>query len=316
MIARKNDGNVIAKKRAHPFRSAVLRGVGVLAPPLLTVLIFLWAGSTIHEYVIRPVSRYACEGLVWWMADIRTDVPAGDRGAAIVSDGDSMYRRMKDGRFVPLEVYDAVTKYDRGELIPSTARDLYRRYVEITYLRPYYVIPFVLSIFLLLLYLVGKSLSAGLGRFFSSSLEWGVNRVPVVRNVYSGVKQVSDFMFNERNLEFNRVVAVEFPRKGIWSIGFVTGESFLEIHAAANEPVLTVFIACSPMPISGFTVNCLKSECVDLNLTFDQACQFLISCGVIVPPHQMPLVQEVNSEPTAVVAAEVPPAGDAGSPST
>ena len=228
MVARKNDGDASAKKRTRPFRSAVLRGVGVLAPPLLTVLIFLWAGSTINDYVIRPVSNYAREGLVWCVAEIRTDVPGGDRGALIVSDGDSEYRRMKDGRFVPLEIYDVVARFDRGEQIPSTSRDLYRRYVEITYLRPHYVIPFVLSIFLLLLYLVGKSLSAGIGRFFSNFLDWGINRVPVVRNVYSGVKQVSDFMFNERNLEFNRVVAVEFPRKGIWSIGFVTGESFLE----------------------------------------------------------------------------------------
>ena len=59
MIAQKIDGERSAKKRAHPFRSAVLRGVGVLAPPLLTVLIFIWAGSTIHEYVIRPVSNCA-----------------------------------------------------------------------------------------------------------------------------------------------------------------------------------------------------------------------------------------------------------------
>ena len=313
MIAQKIDGERSAKKRAHPFRSAVLRGVGVLAPPLLTVLIFIWAGSTIHEYVIRPVSNCAREGLVWCVADIRNDVPAGDRGGLIVSDGDSMYRRMNDGRFVPLEVFDLVAKHDRGEQMPGTARDLYRRYVEITYLRPYYVIPFVLSIFLLLLYVVGKSLSAGIGRFFSNFLDWGINRVPVVRNVYSGVKQVSDFMFNERNIEFNRVVAVEFPRKGIWSIGFVTGESFLEIQAAANEPVLTVFIACSPMPVSGFTINCLKSECVDLNLTFDQACQFLISCGVIVPPHQLPVLEDTNGDP-APVAPDGPPAIDAANP--
>ena len=89
--------------------------------------------------------------------------------------------------------------------------------------------PFFLLIFTLLLYLLGKFMAAGIGRFFWNIFERGIiDRVPLVRNVYSGVKQVTDFMFNERDFEFTRVVAVEYPRKGIWSIGFVTSESFLE----------------------------------------------------------------------------------------
>jgi len=298
-MVEKNAPKTPPKKRSRPFRSAVLRGLGVLAPPLLTVVIFIWIGGTTYDYVIRPVKNSVREALVWYLADIR-DFPSGN----VAYEGDSVYRRMSDGRFVPVPVYEFVAKHDRGETIPSTSRDLYRRYVELNYLRPYYVIPFILSIFLLLLYLLGKSLSAGIGRFFSSLMDKAINRVPVVRNVYSGVKQVSDFMFSERNIEFNRIVAVEFPRKGIWSIGFVTGESFLEIQAVANEPVLTIFIGLSPLPFSGYTVQCLKSECVDLNITFDQACQFLISCGVIVPSQQQ---LPKPSVPVEELAIENPP---------
>ena len=110
------------------------------------------------------------------------------------------------------------------------------------------------------------------------------SRVPVVRAVYSAVKQVTDFLFTERELKVTRIVAVEFPRKGVWSVGFVTGESFAAIHDVAAEPVLTVLLPYSPLPVTGCTIMVRKSECIDLNITFEQACQFIVSCGVVVPP--------------------------------
>jgi uncharacterized membrane protein len=113
-----------------------------------------------------------------------------------------------------------------------------------------------------------------------------LGRLPVVSNVYSSVKQVTDFFLSERNLEYNRVVAVEYPRRGIWSLGFVTSDSFLELTAAAGEPLLTVLMPTSPMPMTGFTVNVPRSEVLDLNVTLDQAFQFCLSCGVLVPPQQ------------------------------
>jgi uncharacterized membrane protein len=189
--------------------------------------------------------------------------------------------------------------------VPQTSHGIYRRFVELKYLKAYYIIPFLLSIFMLLIYLLGKFMAAGIGRFFWNLLEQAILRLPLVRNVYSGVKQVSDFMFNERDFEFTRVVAVEYPRKGIWSIGFVTSESFLDIRAAANEPILAVYIPCSPLPLTGYTVNCLRSECVDLNMTFDQACQFMISCGVIVPPHQFAAERTGGDVPAAHAASDV-----------
>ena len=70
-------------------------------------------------------------------------------------------------------------------------------------------------------------------------------------------------------------------------MGFVTGEGLSSIHDAAGEPVLTVLIPYSPVPITGCTITVRKSECIDLNITFDQACQFIVSCGVVVPPQQL-----------------------------
>ena len=70
-------------------------------------------------------------------------------------------------------------------------------------------------------------------------------------------------------------------------MGFVTGDSMLDIRNAAGEPMLTVLMPTSPMPATGFTISVPKSETIDLNITIDQAIQFCVSCGVVVPPHQL-----------------------------
>ena len=148
------------------------------------------------------------------------------------------------------------------------------------------MIPAFLAVFLAVMYLVGKLLAAGIGRFFWHQIESLINRLPIIRNVYSSVKQVTDFAFSENEVQFTRVVAVEYPRKGVWSMGFVTGESLLDIRKAAGEPMLSVLMQTSPMPATGFTISVPKSETVDLNMTIDQAIQFCVSCGVVVPDHQ------------------------------
>lgn len=280
------------KKHRHPFRRKVLRGLGVLLPPLLTVVIFVWIWTTVQSYVLRPVERGAAYVMLWGMQDSRTldaneDPPEG-------------YRRLEGTKYaIPEHVYLAVQGNDpiahaiweeRGA--KQQPRAYYDAYIHAEYLRPQIVIPVFLIAFIALMYLLGSFLAAGAGRVAWQLAERGLLSLPLVRNVYSSVKQVTDFMFSERELEFSRVVAVEYPRRGIWSIGFVTGESFQDIHSAANEPVLSILIPTSPMPVTGYTVNCLKSEVLDLNLTIDEALQYTISCGVVVPPHQTPQVRE------------------------
>jgi len=107
---------------------------------------------------------------------------------------------------------------------------------------------------------------------------------------------VSDYLFSEREMTFTRIAAVEFPRKGAWSMGFVANESFEEIEKAAKEPVLVVLVFYSPIPHTGSTFVVRKSECIDLDITFDQACQFIFSCGVVVPPQQLRHVKTEESK--------------------
>jgi uncharacterized membrane protein len=267
----------------HPFRRAVLRGLAVLCPPLLTVLVIVWTINTTRSYFLEPVTRWTREGIVWCIADVRQEPGS----AKTIDVHGEPYRRIENGTLIPESVYDVVQRLP-GQPPPVTGEDYYNRYVDLTYLRPYLTIPFFLSVFTLLLYFLGKFMAAGIGRFFVATIDRSVSRVPVVRSVYSSIKQVSDFLFSEHELKFTRIVAVEYPSKGIWTMGFVTNERFEEIEEATGEPLLVVLLPYSPIPHTGCTIVVRRSACIDLDVTFDQACQFIISCGVVVPHHRLP----------------------------
>ena len=111
-------------------------------------------------------------------------------------------------------------------------------------------------------------------------------------------KQVTDFMLNTKPFDHTRVVAIEYPRQGVWSIGFVTGESLGDIRAAVNEPILAVLVPCSPMPMAARSVTVRKREVVELNMTVDQALQFIVSCGLVIPLQDVERMKAFQAEST------------------
>ena len=274
------------QRAQRPFRRAVLRGLAVILPPLLTLAILIWVWNAVQEYVLVPVESGARNVIVWLTEDVQNISQAEFGAAETVVDGVS-YTRLVHGQFVPTYVYDVVRENLGSDSMPETGTAVYERYVDVIFLPPYVVIPVFLCVFILLLYLLGKFLAGSVGRMFWNLFEQIIHRLPVIRNVYSSVKQVTDFVFTEQEVQFTRVVGVEYPRQGIWSMGFVTGESLLDIRNAANEPVLSVLIPTSPMPVTGFTITVCKSDTVDLDITIDQAIQFIVSCGVVIPSQQL-----------------------------
>jgi uncharacterized membrane protein len=290
-------------KRMGPFRRAVLRGLGILLPPLLTIVIFLWIGNTVAYYLLVPMENAARWVMVEKLADIRTpsDPLPGVEDAVVIEgdvydlesrgpvttvtiDGEVYRQTAEDNRFVPTVVYDYVAKRVGKNPMPKTATAVYTAYVNYKWLPRELVVPVFLCVFLLVLYLLGKFLAAGVGRFFFNQVERLIHRVPLVRNVYGSVKQVTDFVFTDSQVPYTRVVAIEYPRKGMWSLAFVTGEGMWDIRGAAKEPVYTVFVPTAPMPFTGYVLTVKKSEVVELTITIDQAIQYQISCGVVIPP--------------------------------
>ena len=257
-------------------------------PPLLTIVLFFWAWSLIENYVLVPVEGIAGNAIIWYESDTMSKPPADLVGGTF--EGNQLVSFKRDSRLY--------TKSSDGDWVGRYSAE----YVKREHLPRYFVVPLFLAVFLLIVYFLGKFVAAGIGHFFVSLGESLIRRLPLISNVYSSVKQVTDFVFSEREIEFNRVVAVEYPRKGIWSVGFVTGESMLDIAAVANEPVLSVLMPTSPMPMTGFTITVRKSEAVDLNITVDQAIQFVVSCGVVIPPQQAVQSASIPYQISAAIA--------------
>jgi uncharacterized membrane protein len=295
----------------RPFRTAVLRGLGGFLAPLLTIVILLWIWQTLKYYILQPVESATRNFIAWQIADVKTEIPPGatqhsDNPNVFTIDGQE-YHRLEIGQLIPREVYETVVR--RSDDVPVRGRDFYRRWVELKYLRPWIVIPVFLVVFLGLMYILGSLFAVGIGRVSWSLFEDSLGRLPIVRAVYGPVKQVTDYMFRENEPQFNRVVAVEYPRRGIWTIAFVTGDGLADVHKMTGEPMLTVLFPTCPTPIAGNTKIIARRETIDLPLSVDQAFQYILSFGVVVPEDQVRAARLVlgesdNSNGAADIASE------------
>jgi uncharacterized membrane protein len=280
----------------RPFRTAVLRGLTVVAPPLLTLVILLWIVRTLDYYILSPVIVGSRDVISRAVADVRTQLPADAVATSdpTVSDvAGTPYKRLASGQYVPLAVYETVIKQSPDDP-PTDGLEAYRRWVEAEYLKPWIVVPVFIVVFGSLMWVLGILFAAGLGRAFYGWIEQVIGRLPVVRAVYRSTKQVTNYVFSEKDLEVTRVVAVEYPCRGIWSLAFVTNDGMVDVETIAKEPMLTILVPTSPMPFSGYTMLVPKSEVLDVDLTVEQAIEYMVSCGVVLPPQQF--AQEVLEE--------------------
>lgn len=138
-------------------------------------------------------------------------------------------------------------------------------------------------------FFVGLVLLTLFGRRLYRAIDRLLSRMPVLRMVYPHVKQLTEFVFNEDKVSaFRRVVMIEYPRKGLWSLGFVTGPSVRAVRDATHIDLVSVFVPSSPTPFTGYVVALPREEVIDVPITVDEALRFTISGGVLVPPKQMP----------------------------
>jgi len=201
-----------------------------------------------------------------------------------------------DNRAVPYADYEEVSRYIPKSRMPVTHTGLYMELVVARHFPGYFHLSAIaICLLIVLIYMLGRFVTVRIGAWFIGKFETLViSSLPVVRNVYSSIKQVTDFLFSENQIEVRKVVAFQYPSKGIWSLGFVTGESLLDIAGEAGEPCVSILVPTSPMPMTGYTMSVPKSETIDLNLTVDQAFQFIVSCGVLVPPQQKVTAEELE----------------------
>ena len=134
-------------------------------------------------------------------------------------------------------------------------------------------------------------LGATASNFFGNKLvNWWhalLNRIPVVRSIYSGVKQVSDTLFSESGNAFRKAVLVQWPRQGMYTIAFVTGTPGGDAANYLHGDYLSLYVPTTPNPTGGYFVMVKTSDCIELKMSVDEALKYIVSMGVVVPEAQV-----------------------------
>jgi len=171
-----------------------------------------------------------------------------------------------------------------------------------------------LLIVVLVIFAAGVLLSSLIGaRLFSVAEGW-LARVPVISAVYNPVRQVTDFFLSKKSQLFRSAVAVEYPRKGMYSIGFVTSSGFKDVTTPDGRRMIGVFVPTSPTPFTGYTFLVPESDVIPLDIPIDDAIKYFVSGGVIRPPSQVPPSEQGTPDTLAAgPAAKVEISQDAAS---
>ena len=136
---------------------------------------------------------------------------------------------------------------------------------------------------LVLLLVTGIVATNILGQRLVSWSEALLDKIPLVRSIYNATKQIIQAIFATNSQAFRKVLLVEYPRKGMWSIAFQTGVTKTEVHQGADTDMVSIFIPTTPNPTSGFLMMVSRSEVRELSMTIDEAFKFVISLGVMQP---------------------------------
>lgn len=176
------------------------------------------------------------------------------------------------------------------------------RYLPETYL-PFSIPGMGLVIVLIGLTVIGALTASLLGRYFLHLSDRILARMPVVRSIYGATKQIFETVLSSKGNAFRSVVLIEYPRKGIWTIGFITGTTIGEVQHVTQENVVNVFVPTTPNPTSGFLLFLPKDEVVELSMTVEEGIKMIVSGGIVTPPDRRPkAVQElplVSAHPPA-----------------
>lgn len=147
----------------------------------------------------------------------------------------------------------------------------------------YYIPGMGIITLVVLIFLLGLLTTNFIGRKVMSLWERALNRVPLVSGIYTVFKHIVDTLSLQGKEQFNRVVLVEFPTDGLYSIGFVTGVTHGEVQNLTKETVINVFVPHSPLPTTGFFIFVPENKVIPLSISVEDGMKMIISCGLYTP---------------------------------
>ena len=169
-------------------------------------------------------------------------------------------------------------------LIPSA-------YNPETYL-PFSIPGLGLVIVFILLTIIGAAAAGAVGRIWVSVTEQMLTRMPVIRSVYGATKQIFETVLKQQSNAFRQVVLFEYPRRGSWALGFITGRTMGEVQELTEDEVVNVFLPTTPNPTSGYLLFIPKRELVILSMTVEEGIKMVVSGGIVTPEDRRPAARK------------------------
>jgi len=261
------------KQRTKQPKRAFLRGLAVLLPSVLTLWLLVKAYQFIDSAIAEPINR----GIRTAFIQIPRLFPEVAEMFAVGPDEDALASAAMDAH---IATTDSVS-------MQALANELFTNSVNTWWLEHPWMNLLGLLVAAIIVYICGRLVGGFLGRALYRRLEKIMVAVPVIRKVYPYIKQLVDFLITDSDSpRYSRVVAVEYPRRGIWSVGFLTGDPMQTIQNKIPDSV-TIFIPSSPTPFTGYTITVQRKDTIDLPISVEEAIRFAVSGGVLVPDHQL-----------------------------
>lgn len=265
-----------APRRTGNFRRFFLRGLTVLLPSVLTLWLLWSAFIFVFNRVAEPIN-----------VGLRTVVIRA-MPTVIHPDIQPEWYRVTDEEVAAHRAAQGLTAARGPD--DATLRSVIRRAeLERVWRSHWYLQAAGLVVAITLIYLAGFLLGGFLGRKLYTSLERVISRIPGFKQVYPHVKQLVDLVLGDKPMAFNKVVMIQFPKRGTWAMGFVTGKPMRGMAKAAGEgEFVTVFVPTTPTPFTGFTLTVAAKDAVEVQISIDEAIRYLITGGVLVPGQNLP----------------------------
>lgn len=268
------------------FRTLFLRGMAALLPTIVTIWIFVqcyvFVQNNISTHINRGLVRVFVYTMDWYPSvseQQRKDFVL-ERQPALQSDPAALLRRINEKDLIrELRIREAEKYWVYG---PGQFAGFVITLIGVT--------------------ILGAFLASFIGRSLWHMIEKGFLRLPIIRQVYNPIRQITDFLLTKKDFTFTKVVAVQYPRAGVWSIGLVTGRGLKKITESLEKEYLTVFLPTSPTPFTGFVMVTPRDETIDLDMTIEQALRFTISGGVITPAQSEDFEEFTSSKKESLVS--------------
>jgi uncharacterized membrane protein len=318
-----------ARTFSSDFRRFFLRGLVILLPSVLTLWIVVKAYQFVDTAIAEPINR----GVRLTMNNAARYSPAmqgafdptvEQLNAAIADRAverrilgrDQARRQLREqapGEPPPSDEAINAAIAARQEVVQAVNIEgirttLRQAKIDEWWAERWYMNLIGLIIAIVAVYTAGRLLGGFVGRRIYARIEGFLTSIPIFKQVYPYIKQIVDFLFSEdqQPMKFNRVVAIEYPRRGIWSVGFMTGPTLRSI-AERSGATVTVFIPSSPTPFTGYTITVPAEEVVELPISVEEAIRFAVSGGVLVPEHQsLPTVPPLATDRPEIAAPSPP----------